>query len=501
MSSRINVLQLGPTDFSKEYQIHEDVKWFYEVDLTHVKLKMFDVVILSRNINEEERELLFTLSKAYCVFIYHDFVLGNETLWLAKSKKANFVRSKELEKLLKEDIVDYYPKPYGEKYDPHNLAIKDNFKGNVIWKGYNGVTLEGEFGEDFIQIAYWRNSIPVFQNQSIDFWLEYEKTGNVEIKLCITQFVSGSVCSIQNTWEFDEEQMKDIVYITNEKKDGPIFVSIKAKGSGSLKIVGLHDRYSRRGKGAFLPGGERKVTSKREEIFFYFDPGDMKPPLNVYFSGYKTQEGFEGYNMMRKMGCPFLLISESRLEGGAFYLGDEEYEQLMVESIDHYLEELGFSSEQMIMSGLSMGTFGALYYGCDFKPSAIIVGKPLASIGDVANNERINRPGGFPTSLDVLFKQYSSLDEESVQKLNKRFWDKFDNVSWDDTRFIVSYMIEDDYDSTAYPTLLSHINNDFVEVYSKGIHGRHNDNTGGIVSWFIAQYNALLKTCFEREFE
>lgn len=25
----------------------------------------------------------------------------------------------------------------------------------------------------------------------------------------------------------------------------------------------------------------------------YFEKGDMKPPLAVYFSGYRTQEGFE----------------------------------------------------------------------------------------------------------------------------------------------------------------------------------------------------------------
>ena len=78
----------------------------------------------------------------------------------------------------------------------------------------------------------------------------------------------------------------------------------------------------------------------------YFDPGDMKPPLNVYFSGYKTQEGFEGFYMMRNMGTPFLLISEARLEGGAFYLGDKEYENLIVSGIQDCLKQLGFDNSQ-----------------------------------------------------------------------------------------------------------------------------------------------------------
>ena len=56
----------------------------------------------------------------------------------------------------------------------------------------------------------------------------------------------------------------------------------------------------------------------------------------------------------------------------------------------------------MILSGISMGAYGALYYGCDIKPHAMILGKPLVNIGNVALNEKYLRPGGFPTSLDVL---------------------------------------------------------------------------------------------------
>ena len=41
----------------------------------------------------------------------------------------------------------------------------------------------------------------------------------------------------------------------------------------------------------------------------------------------KQWKVFEGFNMMRRMGTPFLLITESRVEGGAYYLGDKEYEK------------------------------------------------------------------------------------------------------------------------------------------------------------------------------
>ena len=202
--------------------------------------------------------------------------------------------------------------------------------------------------------------------------------------------------------------------------------------------------------------------------------------------------------MMRNMGAPFLLISESRLEGGAFYLGDKEYEDYIVSGIEDCLNQLGFDRSQLILSGLSMGTFGALYNGCKLRPHAILLGKPLASLGDIARNERISRPGGFPTSLDVLSKNCGDMSEQSMDVLNHRFWDLFDQTDWSQTKFIVSYMLEDDYDMTAYDRLISHIDDVGVQVIGKGVHGRHNDDTYSIVAWFKNQYDDILKSDFNR---
>ena len=153
----------------------------------------------------------------------------------------------------------------------------------------------------------------------------------------------------------------------------------------------------------------------------------------------------------------------------------------------------------MILSGLSMGTFGALYYGCDILPHAIILGKPLASIGDVAANERLHRPGGFPTSLDVLQKVSGGTDKDAILRLNERFWNKLDGAAWKNTKFIISYMLEDDYDATAYQTLLSHVKGSGMKIYGKGIHGRHNDDTNSIVAWFKNQYDRILQEDFSRK--
>ena len=205
--------------------------------------------------------------------------------------------------------------------------------------------------------------------------------------------------------------------------------------------------------------------------------------------------------MMKGLGCPFLLLSEPRLEGGSFYMGSDEYERLFVDAIRMHMEELGFTPDQVILSGVSMGAFGAMYYGCDIRPHAMIVGKPLVSIGNVAANEKHLRPGGFPTSLDVLKLQGGGLDKESVERLNNKFWNKFEAADWGKSKFAVAYMIEDDYDTDAYATLLSYLGSDGVQAYGKGLHGRHNDNTPGINNWFLGQYKRILLEDFGRRME
>lgn len=495
----IHVLQLGEKDWSLSYRLPENIDWNYREHLKEKPKKPYDIVFLNYAPDAKELECLDAATKPYTLFIPENLkVIIPVFQRFCRKKGVQKLAEKDREEFLMQELGCFFAKPYGEKFRMYNLSIAQNFAGNVRWKGNCSVTVTGDFGEEFSQIAFWRNNIPIQTGQILDLWLEYRKDATVQIRLVVTQFRRGSIAEMQQKWEFSEKELDKVVQMENNLEDGPLFVSLQAKGKGELQIIALHDRFSRKEHGYFLPGGERFVTSKREEVFCYFDPGDMKPPLNIYFSGYKTQEGFEGYNMMKQLGCPFLLISESRIEGGGFYMGDREYEQMIADAIRKYMRRLGFSSDEIILSGLSMGTYGALYYGCELAPHAIILGKPLASIGNVAANERLLRPGGFPTSLDVLMNLYGDTDEKAIQALNDRFWNRFDKANWRWTKFVVSYMIEDDYDMDAYEMLLSHLQTAGVQVYGKGIHGRHNDNTHGIVSWFVSQYKRVIREDFER---
>lgn len=495
---KIRILQLGNEDWSKSYRLPQRIIFEYSPALLDAPQKPYDIVFLDKTPSKGELEPLQEAVTAYTLFVTPKVDICGKMQELYDCKMGRRIEEADIQRFLLQEVRYFFPKPYGEKFDHENIAIAQGFPGFVKWRGNYGVILRGSFGKELQQALYWRNNIPVAKGQVLDLWLEYRKNPEIEISLIITKFAAGSISEILQRWEFGEKELDKIVRIDGGRADGWIFISLHAKGEGELQVIALHDRYSRGDHGYFLPGGERYVTSEREEIFCYFDPGDRKPPLNIYFSGYKTKQGFEGYRMMKGMRTPFLLVSEPRLQGGSFYMGSKEYERLMVEIIKKHIEELGFGPDQVIMAGLSMGTYGALYYGCDIEPHAILLGKPLISIGNVAANEKYLRPGGFPTSLDVLLYLCGGTEGEAVERLNRRFWDKFDASDWSRTKFIISYMIEDDYDPDAYKMLISHLRSGGVQVYGKGLHGRHNDNTGGIVAWFTSQYEKVLREDFGR---
>ena len=492
MSKEIKVLQLGEQDWRTIYNMPSNLEYDFFEEFNMEPPYFYDIAFIDKELNDKEIDALYDVVKSYTLFVVDDIFMSKSMKKFFKNRRGRLISQKEIQAFFDTEIRNFFPEPYGEKFKFENMSIAERFQGTISWNGNYSVDLQGNFGKDFNQIALWRTNIPLFPGQALDLWLEYKKDPQVELAMSITQFVSGSISDVQQSWYFTQEELDKDIIIDNSKNNGMFFVSLHAKGQGNLSIIALHERHSRRGYGAFIPGGKRHVTSNREEIFYYFDPGNAKPPLNVYFSGYKTRQGFEGYNMLKKMGCPFLLIGEPRLEGGSFYMGDEEYERAMANIIKSHLKKLNFDNDQLILAGISMGSFGALYYGCDLLPHAILVGKPLVNVGDIAFNERISRPGGFPTSLDMINYLSGKIGQEAIDAVNKKFWDKFSKTQWGGTRLVVSYMIEDDYDNKAYDMLISHLKSSKMQICGKGIHGRHNDASGDIVAWFKAQYDQIL---------
>jgi len=504
---RVSVLQIGEADWSAVMKLPYYITWNYlDINgdrfstrrLLNVK-KPYDVVFVDECPSDELVEKLWRVVRPYTLYVVNTVSISDVFREFIAKKKGKVALKSDIDYIVSDELDCFYADSHGHKFLPSDISINRSFNGMPIWHGGFDVELDGEYGNDFNQVSFWKKNISLHDNQTMDFWLEYFKDDSVELELHIELYKSGSVATVIREWIFTEEDMKNIVSIKNDAEEGDLFISLFAKGSGKLEITTLHYRQSRGYRGFFLPGGQRIVTKNREEIFYYFNPGDMKPPLNVFFGDYRTKEGFEGENLMDEYGSPYLLISDQRLKGGCFFLGDKEYEEAIVDVIKKYMYELGFSNDQIVMSGIAMGAYAALYYSCDIKPHTVLIGKPLINLGTVAANETLIRPEGFPASLDIVnYLSWGQKNTDIVESMNKIIWEKFDKSEWYDTSFIVLHMYEDDYDNTAYEDLIQHIDSENVRLYGIGLHGRHNDDNAGIKKWFNQQYQNVLVEDFGR---
>lgn len=389
---------------------------------------------------------------------------------------------------------------YGAKLQVAELQVVEHFSGQMDYEGNRYLVLEGDFGQDFQQIARFRYNIPYYKDSAQDLFFDHLGEAGVETRVSVQLIQEGSLDSIVKEWIFDGEDAL-AEHPIDADSSGYLVIALLARGKGKLKIGPCHYRFSRCGFGEFVLGGERFVDENQDEFMYYFHPQDFKPPLCVYFSGWRSAEGFEGYGMMKAMGTPFLLICDPRLSGGSFYLGSEAFEQRVSDVIQEKLDFLGFSRDQLIMSGLSMGTFGATYHGAKLEPHALVIGKPVFSLGEVALKEKIVRPGGFKTSLDLLRLFGDSYNNSGAAYLDDRFWKRFRAADFSKTKFVVCYMKDEDYDATAFQKILDYTKGGkAARVVMRGIPGRHNDNYGQQIKWFITQYYHVLKSDFGREY-
>lgn len=398
---------------------------------------------------------------------------------------------------------DYFGSQMGQKLPFDDLTIEPTFLEDVHQMGHNRLTFAASFGQQSRQIASWESFGTLPADWQLTFLPEATVTsGDVEVsfKLYMISYDGRNTIKTVITKTLAELQAPFALPVYDELT--LCKVTVWARGAGVIRLGNCHFRRSRHDRGELMAGGQRLVDHQNmgSELFVYFNPGDLKPPLNVYFSGYREAEGFEAIFMMRNLSSPFMVIGDPRISGGAFYMGSQQLEDDLVDAIQERLDQLHFTNDQLILSGLSMGTYGALYYAARLKPHAVVVGKPLVNLGTVAENERIKRPGGFPTSLDILLWHTGRADSLGVDELNLRFWRQFGQGNFENTTFAITYMKEDDYDGEAFQVLFRTLRQRFpnVKVLYKGLTGRHNDDTNGIVKWFLAQYNNLLWTDFKR---
>ena len=511
MSKELNILQIGLANWENHYDIPENMSWYHFYPNSSKALReiiekedmsRFHAVLIEDGQYAKDLFSFVKYFEPYTLFYNQNLQINDrEVVDFLKKRCAQAIDFSSPQQLINDLSTSLFGGGYGDKLTPSSIQIHPSFEGSISYQGFEHVTLEGKFGDTFSQLAYWSYNIMVSKNLPIELWLEYEKQGNCELRLIIRKIWSGSVDDVFEETIVTENDLEKALIMENKEGDCYLAISVEARGQGIVKIGSLHQRWSRKQFGKFVLGGNILHDSKRDEINYFFHPGDFKPPLAVYFAGYRPAEGFEGYFMMKTLGCPFILFSDPRLEGGAFYLGTDELEGKVKETIAHYLDYLGFDRKDLILSGLSMGTFPALYYGASFEPHAIIVGKPLANLGTIASRGRLDAPGVSNLAFDCLIHHTGGTSWQDMTELDQRFWKIFKQANFSKTIFGLSYMKDEEMDPQAYEKLVTYLCNTGAKILSKGTAGRHNDDTDTNVAWFIHFYRMVLASGFGREKE
>lgn len=424
-----------------------------------------------------------------------------EALSYKNAQSANLADVDEVTQLIEQV---YFGGQFGDRLDKDRIDVNSELLPNMTQTGSGQISFHNLTLPDQVQAINFQMTLAQGKDHTLmEFWPEYklQGAGKVQFKLYFLDAETDQIVKQLTVSESDLDQ--PVAYETTQKSTN-LYVSVFLQGTiESFTLRRLHIRNRRRNLGTYMVGSKTLTDQQnyRGQIATYFNPGDLKPPLNVYFSGYRTAEGFEGGRMMSNISsAPYLLIADERMEGGSFYVGSKEFERQLIATIKDCLKKLNFSNKELVLSGISMGTTAALYYATDLSPAAVIVGKPLVNLGTIARNSRLHRPADFLTSLDLLLMHEGSTDQKAQDHFNQYFWNHFKNGHFAKTIFAIAYMKQDDYDKGAYNELFNYFKQQkqAVKVISKGLIGRHNDDTDGIVNWFVRQYHNLMQEKFDR---
>jgi accessory secretory protein Asp2 len=507
----VDVLQIGPENWADKYSIPSEIKWHYNSFATEAKeksssLNKYSVVVITgkNNMTDEDWKKLQWVVAPYTV-LYLPWIKDQLT---AAAKRFLVLQASKKIELEPQELIDrllsyFFDGQSGIRYAPTQLMITNKAINEFEYLDSGHLKITLDTNDEWVNVGTYKNNFYIDPDRIFKIWLSL-RTLNIKIRLRIYPALSGQDGEVSNfeILNIDPKQSKEyMLKLTTSKVVRMACVNVEAKGNGAFILGVLHWRWSRGGNGSFIAGGKRIVDQvNHDDIAYYLNPGDMKPPLNVYFSGARALEGFEAYPLFRKMHAPSLLFTDMRLGIGEFY--DDASQNLglkIKEVIDESLKKLGFSRDQLLMNGISMGTYPALKYGAQIQAHAIIIAKPIANLGYVATRQRLERPDEFDTIFDIDNQFINSLDEKHLKELDHNFWQQFEQNDLSKTKLFIGYMENDDYDNRAVEKIKkTQAIKSAKQIIYKGYPGRHNDNPA-VTNWFIERVHQIMRTDFNRD--
>ena len=513
--AKIKCLQVGNSNWASQYEIPEHVEWSFldnktaNVEIEKMKLaatkeksmKKYNALLLTDAQDLVEYQILLEVMDFYTI-LYDESQIEDEDLLIAlKRKQSHSISLNHPDDIITDIATYFYNGQYGYGIQPRNLAFSNNFCGQIIRKGEHKIVLSVDFGYEFKYLCSWRDhnwAIADIQRKT-ELLFECSMTGNVEVQLKVVE-VNRYDGQVQKIYTFNQKEItKGVIYGPKLVPQNIHNFQLYVRGKGELKIGTLHLCHARGKYGSFILGGEHFVDEQCHEFISYFEPGDFKPPLCVYFGGFREVEGFEGYFMMKKMKTPFMLFEDTGLVGGAFYRGTKAFQQEIVKRIQEKLAYLGFTNEQLVLSGMSMGTHASLYYAADLLPHGVIINKPLVNLNQVAENQILKAPQIFPFVLDLQTYLSDHQQLSNITVIDQEFWKHFRSADLSKTNFFIAHMLNDDYDDRIFGQLRDWLIQSQNIVRHKGIPGRHNDNDEISVPMFLYYYHLLLSRDFNRK--
>ncbi|QNN75354.1 accessory Sec system protein Asp2 [Weissella diestrammenae] len=380
--------------------------------------------------------------------------------------------SDELSHMISEINSFFYGGQHGGgKQRITNVIFNDN--ENLTYNGNANVYIDLSDNRNSKEIiGTWKYGFPIQKAREYSFWPEFKLFGNAELEYKFYVLYDSST-DVKEVITLNASDFNEPINFFDTNRSLTVHMTVKVSGDGAVELGHMHYR-RRRGKyGTFLPGDARLVdNTTRQELFYYYSPGNLKPPLNVYFSGYQTAEGFEGYYMMLKQGNPFILITDPRLDGGVFYRGTENLETQVFDIINGKLKDLQFKKSELTCIGISMGSYAALYNAAHLSAGKVILGKPIIDLNVVIKNSKLVRPDDFGIIMDMatyLRRDFSDFAADLPNYIR--------NNIFEDMEFRVAYMKNDDYDSN-FEKFIDATKMKFKNIKKFGYQGKHNDNSG-----------------------
>lgn len=512
MENKIRVLCIIDSKTRENFPRENNVIWkFFSIDnlanasrAIHL-LKYFDFIYLSESIKlpqsyqYSEFKKIKGFIKPYKVLIGENVELfknNNDTQLKASFKKLLPIHLNcRSDKECIEHIICFFSKKYyGGKITVNEFKVNENRRMNCTYHG--NAYIHANFLEKMTeqQLGFFKYSLFFEKGKIIEFYPKFLKDETINLSYNITVIDKNNGKVLTNIMKTAETFVNGITL--SFRTDAYVSISVMFKGTGSLRLGNIYYRTARSKYGCFMIGAKCLKNSSGGEIYTYFNPGNWEPPLNIYFSGYRKAGGFEGKRMMDNLKNPYLLVADQRLEGGAFYMDKYGLENSVREEIKNAKNILDFKDEQLIFSGLSMGSYGALYYAADFSPKAIILGKPLVSLEGIRKNLLETRPDEFHTIADLA----DYLDFPSLIEIDNQFSNKVNSSDWRNTQLYYSFMENDDYDSIAHNYLYDTFIKKVYNLGYKGFIGRHNDQSSAVTTWFLDRFS-MVKSHFQNQEE